>query len=112
MASILKLYYGNSEIGTIRNSFCSDNTWYGMFELGVSGQDGELGRHISQYVKFVEDWNERVHRNEPADPSEFDQYPNFADSKLWSTRDEQGNVTHITDGPVFFVGGELSWRID
>jgi hypothetical protein len=66
------------------------------------GPEGELARRIAEYVRFVEDWNERVHRNGRADP-EFDQYSSMVRSGLWSTRDEKGDVTPIKEAPVFFL---------
>jgi hypothetical protein len=109
LASDLKLYYADLAVGTIKNPFQSDNTWFGIIDL-QSAHDGELARDIAEYVRFAEDWNERVHCNERADPDEFDKYSNLVKSGLWSTRDEKGNVNRIIDAPVFFTGGEVSWR--
>jgi hypothetical protein len=83
-----------------------------VLELGVNGTEGELTRHIVEYVRFVESWNKRVHRNEPADAAEFDQYSGLVKSGLWSTRHGQGDVNRIQEAPAFFVGGELSWRVE
>jgi hypothetical protein len=52
--------------------------------------------------------NERVHCNDDADPGEFDQYSNFVNSGLWSTRDEKGSVNRITDAPLLFLSEERS----
>jgi len=112
----LKLYYGSLLVGTIRNAFQSDGTWYGTTDLGPgvgsAAQGGELSREIAEYIRFTEEWNERVHRGEPADASEFDRYSNLLKSRQWSTRDEKGKVSHIAEAPVFFTGGEVSWQID
>jgi|SRR5215831_286020 len=112
MASDLKLYYADLAVGTITNSFQSEDTWFGIVDVSLSTHEGELAREIADFVRFVEGWNERVRCDGPADPVEFDQYSNLVKSGLWSTRDEQGNVSRITDAPVFFVGGEVSWRTD
>ena len=100
MPSNLKLYYADLAVGTIRNPFQDDDTWYGTVDLDLSPQDGELAHQIAEYVRFIEAWNERVHRNEQADPGEFDQYSNLVKSGLWSTRDENGQVNRIAEAPV------------
>jgi hypothetical protein len=112
IVSNVKLYYADLAVGTIRDPFHSDDTWYGHFDLDLSTQNEELARQTAEYIRFVGGWNERVRYNERADPDEFDQYFNLVKSGLWSTRDEKGNVMHITGAPVFFYGGEVSWRID
>jgi hypothetical protein len=111
-----KLYYGALPVGTLRDVFESDGTWYGTLDLdsgiGSKGQEDELSRRIAEYIRFAEEWNERAHRVEPADASEFDQYSDLVKSRQWSTRDENGEVNQIADAPVFFTGGEVSWQIN
>ena len=110
MTPALKLYYGDLVVGTVRTPFQSDDTWYGIFDLDLSAQQGELALQIAEYIRFVEGWNERVRCNDGADPREFDPYSNLVRSGLWVTRDEEGSVNRITDSPLFFAGGEISWR--
>jgi hypothetical protein len=80
MAFDLKLYCRNLAIGIIRNAFCDDETWHGEFQLGLSPTDSKLARQIVDFIHFVEDWNERVGRNESPDPKEFDQYSDLIKS--------------------------------
>jgi hypothetical protein len=110
MASDLKLYYADLAVGTIKNPFQNDDTWFGIIDLDPSTHEGQLAREIAEYIRFVEGWNERVNCNEHPDPDEFNQYSNLVKSGLWSTRDEKGNVNRITDAPIFCIGGEVSWR--
>jgi hypothetical protein len=71
-----------------------------------------VARQIVEYIRSVESWNERVHRNEPADAGELDRYVIIVKSGLWSTRCGECGVDRIQEAPVFFVGGELSWRVE
>jgi len=116
MVPNLRLFYGNFEVGTIHNAFQNDGTCHGTIDLDWGGdtkaQEAGLGRQIADFIRFTEDWNERVHRDEPADASEFDPYSDLLKSRQWSTRDEKGKVNQIIDAPVFFTGGEVSWQID
>ena len=106
-----RLYYRDVLVGVIKNPFYSDDTWFGTFELGTEGRYAELERRVTDYIHFVEDWNERVRRDDPADPGEFEQYSDLVQSGLWSTKDEGGVVSAIAEAPVFFRGGDISWRM-
>jgi hypothetical protein len=110
MADNLQLYYGDTSVGQIKNAFCTDETWYGTLDLGVSGPDRWLVRRIESYISFVTDWNERLRRDDPADPSEFDEYSDLIKSGLWFTKDRYGAVAHIREAPVFFIRNEVTWR--
>lgn len=108
MSNDLQLGYANAIVGRIRNPFYSDETWYGAFELAPDAPE----KRLIDYIKFSEDWNERVHRGEDADPGEFDRFSDLINSGLWFTRDEKGVASRITEAPVFFAGGELTWRTE
>jgi hypothetical protein len=110
MSANLRLWYGDVEVGQIKNAFLNDGMWYGTLELELSCQDRKLGRRINDYITFVEDWNERVRRADQADTSEFDRYSDLVKSGLWFTRNEEGAVSYIRETPIFFAGNELSWR--
>jgi hypothetical protein len=112
MSSDLKLHCANFEVGTIKGPFFSDGTWYGTIEFSECTHANELERRVCNYVAFVVDWNQRIHRGAPADPSEFNPFIDLMQSGLWTTRDDNDNVTRITEAPVFFIGNELSWRTD
>jgi len=112
MSANLRLYYGDVAVGQIKNPFYSDGTWYGTLELEVGPPGCELEHRIHDYILFVEDWNERVRRNDQADASEFDRYSDLVKSGLWFTKNDEGGVSRIMEAPVFFVGNELSWRTE
>ena len=112
MSTDLRLRYGNVEVGRIRNPFYSDSTWHGTINLAISAQNGELEKRLIEYIRFCEDWNERLRRNDAADPDEFESYVDLLKSRLWVTIDEKNDVSRITEAPVFFVREELSWRSD
>jgi hypothetical protein len=99
-------------IGHIRDVHFSDDTWYGSFEGAPRSQESPLLARILDFISFSEDWNGRVERNpaNPPDASEFGRYSDLLTSGLWFTRSPQGDASHIAEAPVFFSGGEVTWR--
>jgi hypothetical protein len=110
VSSSFELWYGPLRLGSIRNVFSSDDTWFGIFESGISEEDGDLQRRLCDFIGFCEEWNERVGRDEEADAKEFDQFSDLLNSGAWHTRTASGDVAYIDQAPVFFEGGDLSWR--
>jgi hypothetical protein len=108
----LDLYYGDCVIGHIRDVFYSDETWYGMFEKVRHSHENPLVDRILEFISFSEDWNGRVERNpqEPPDASAFGRYSDLLTSGLWLARSAEGDVWHIAEAPVFFPGGDVTWR--
>ncbi len=109
----LTLWYGSLLIGHIRNPFCSDATWHGTIDRVVDPNRSEIARRVTNYMDFCADWNERT-RNDPAnapDAAEFVQYADLLSSQVWLTKSSNGERRSIVDAPVFFVGGEISWRL-
>ena len=107
----LTLWYGSLLIGHIRNSFCSDATWYGTIDRVIAPSTGEVARRLAHYIDFCIDWNERT-RNDPANPpdhAEFEKYSDVLSSQMWLTKSSNGEISLIVDAPLFFDGGEVSW---
>lgn len=105
----LNLWYGSILVGRIQNAFESDRTWFGVLEITIHSDDGDLPDRLLDYIRFCENWNERV-RDDSADPAEFERYSDLIASGRWATTNSAGTFTRIADAPVFFVGNELTWR--
>jgi hypothetical protein len=104
----LDLWFDGVLVGHIREPFQSDGTWFDILERAVQPSDSELPRRLSEFIRFCEDWNERV-RDDSADAAEFDSYADVVKSGLWVTIDSVGRSTRIADAPVFFSGDEVTW---
>lgn len=111
-SSELELCYGTILVGTVAEPFRSDDTWHGNFRASMRDEDGELQRLLGEFIRLSEAWNERLRRGEAADAAEFDAYSDLLTSGLWSIRRHDGQMFHISEAPVFLLGGELSWRND
>jgi hypothetical protein len=104
----LNLWYGDVLVGRVRDAFLSDGTWFGSLELAIRPDGGELPRRLLEFIRFCEDWNERV-RDDSADVAEFAAYSDLVGSRLWATTDSAGRRTRIAEAPVFFAGDEVTW---
>jgi hypothetical protein len=110
--SNLTLWYGPVLVGTVRQAFQSDGTWFGTLEREVLPAKSPLNRRLLDFIRFCEDWNERTRDNShPPDAAEFDQYSDLLTSGLWMSKTPEGSVSHIADAPVFFKGDEVTWNV-
>ena len=105
----LELWYRSVRIGYLRDSSCSDATWYGQLELTLDPQAGKLERQLANYIQFSEEWIENAAMYE--DASAYDEYSELINSGEWFTIDPKGTVGKIHQAPVFFDGGEVSWSV-
>src|SRR5262249_15285233 len=104
--------YGSLAVGRVENAFCSDATWHGTFVPAVQSTDGPLARRLLGYISFCAQWNERTRKNDSADPAEFDPYNDLIKSGAWTAEWQDGKNSCLPAAPVFFSGGEISWRVD
>jgi len=104
------LLYGDLVVGRIHEAFCADDTWYGQFESVIRREQGDLSRRLLDYVQFCEQWNERAGNGLAADLGEFERYRDVIDSGFWLLKTGSGKVSQIEHAPIFFLGGDISWR--
>jgi hypothetical protein len=97
-------------VGHIRDEFLSDGTWFGVFQCALVGPEDAESRRLRQFVVFCEEWNERA-RAGGADAAEFDAYSELIGDGIWRVRSESGETLLIENAPVFFKGGDITWRI-
>lgn len=105
------LWYRDVLVGHVRDAFLSEGTWFGRFEPAFRPDDGGLPGRLREYVRFCENWNERQLAG-LGDVEEFERYADVITSGLWETEDAAGERRRVLDAPVFFVGNEISWRLD
>ena len=112
MSTCVKLFFDTKEIGFVKEIFFSDDVWYGIMHLGIDGNGDESERRVVEYIDFVKDWNEKAKSGSCCSPEDFSAYADLIDSNKWYTKDENEKITKITKAPIFFLGGEVSWRTD
>lgn len=100
----MKLFYDQSEIGTITDEFIHQGTWFGTFRE----MDGTEHPRVHEFIVFTDRWNERLQTGDDPDPDEFQQrFGDLMSSGRWSVVDASGAVTSI-ETPLF-TGDEISW---
>lgn len=111
MSVTVDLLYDSTLVGHITNVLRSDDTWYGVFRIADGLAQQGFGKRILEFIQFCEDWNEKTRlADTPPDAAEFDAYSDLLTSSAWLVRNEEGNLSRIVDAPVFFRGGEITWR--
>jgi hypothetical protein len=115
-AAELTLWHGDVLLGTIRDAFVDDDTWFGVFAQVDGPYDNEALCRPVAFIAFCRNWNEREEASNergspPPDAAEFDQYDDLINSPFWSVRGEAEQVKRVSGAPVFFEGGEISWRM-
>jgi hypothetical protein len=105
----LELWFQGIHVGCLQSVFQSDDTWYGRLNLAIDRSNGATESRLIDFVEFCEQWNERA-RNGDADPDEFDAKMQNLPAGGWFTRNPSGEENPIEDVPVFFVGGDVTWR--
>jgi hypothetical protein len=112
----LTLWHGEVLLGTVRDVYVDEDTWFGVFRQVDGPYDNEALRRLVEFIEFCQNWNEREkasnERGSPTpDAAEFDQYDDLINSPLWSVMAEADRVRPVSGAPVFFEGGEISWRM-
>jgi len=106
------LWYGPILIGNIVKAFESEWTWYGTLKREISSDQGPLARRLLDFIGFCKEWNERArNRSDPPDAAEFDQFSDLLQSGQWMTKDSSGRANIVAEAPVFFEGGDVTWRV-
>jgi hypothetical protein len=107
------LLYGDIVIGQVRNCICNDDTWHGtLIRIPLPVSDSNATRAID-YIAFCSEWNGRVSKDpgHPPDAEEFKRFSDVVQSGMWKIVSRSGKQSVIEDAPLFFDGGELSWRL-
>lgn len=113
MNSMASLYFLNTLVGELHNVFESDGVWFGQMKTKPAFQsDGAANDRLLCYIHFAEDWNERVRNGERASTEEFDSFRDVLDPGKWRVTGLGFESVGLAEAPVFFRGGDLSWRLE
>ena len=104
-----ELWYGEILVGCLHDVFVHQNTWFACVEVVIGDAVGQTERELVEFVAFCEDWNERIKGDDPPDAGEFYRYAGLIGGGWWVELRESGRVV-VDEAPVFFGGGEVSWR--
>ena len=105
----LELWYDDVLVGHVRNVVHSDDTWHGVIALAIQ-RDAPLHTAIRDFIAFCEEWNERqLGATHPPGAAEFRKHAGVIDSGKWVVK-STGSCVSIDEAPVFFRGGEVTWR--
>lgn len=105
----MKLFYGHLVVGTIEEAFVSDGTWFGEFLPEPQAGREQAGIRVSEFIKFCQDWHDRLAKGADPDATEFEQFADLISSGLWHVRTTDGSDQAIVEAPVF-TGTEITWR--
>jgi len=104
----LKLRFSSLLVGEIKDAFCSEDTWYGIFHQAADASPDSTLQRLREYIAFSEEWHTRLKAEQPHTAEEWDAFRDVYESPLWHTVADDGTINPIC-GPVF-VAGEITWR--
>jgi hypothetical protein len=106
------LLHRDTRVGIVRDVFEHQGTFFGKFELGDAVRTTVLARSVVAFIAFCIDWNERARGASGRPPSreEFEQHAAVIGPGLWTVV-SASTLASIEDAPLFFLGGDISWRV-
>ena len=114
MTETFRLHCGDVLVGRITNAFVSDDTWFGICEVGCAPGQSPRGDRVLQFIAFSTRWHARLECNSssPLNASGFDEFSDLIAAGEWSvTNDEGDTCSRIVDAPVFYGRREITWRL-
>jgi hypothetical protein len=105
----LQLWYGDVLVAELRDAFPHQGTWFANYEQIVPPGEGLVQDRLCSYIRFCEDWHQRLEAGKDPDPEEFDQYTDVIESSSWRADCPDGSTLAMDGGPIF-VQGEASWN--
>ena len=105
----IQLHYDKILVGEIEDVFCHQDTWFGKFNDPRCVAGGALEQRLCDFISFCRLWNSRC-QVEQTHASEFNQFSDLLNSRLWFTKDANGASSLVDQAPNFY-DGEVSWRV-
>lgn len=108
----LRLLFDDHLVGTVRDAYFSDNTWFGEFEPAATLYSDPLLQRIRDYYEFSKSWHERFHAGAEPAPAEFRAFRSVTESKKWrADAIVLGESIELHGAPAFWEDGFTSFAI-
>lgn len=105
----LELWFGDVRVAELFDITPHQGTWFARYQQVVDPAEGALPARLDAFIRFCEEWHARLERDEDAEASEFDQFPELITTSAWRVPCPDGRELPMDGGPVF-VEGEVSWN--
>jgi hypothetical protein len=105
----LQLWFGDVLVADLRNVFPHQGTWFAEYRQLVIPDQGPLQARLCAFIRFCEEWHERLARGDNPDPKEFDAFADVIESAAWRAPCPDGTELRPAGGPSF-VQGEAGWN--
>jgi hypothetical protein len=103
----VQLWFRDTHVGTVHNSFCSDDVWFGTY-TPTADVAATVRPRVDEYIAFCIDWHRRVD-DKATEADEFDAYADVVHGR-WTAKRADGTVMDLESAPTFPDPGRVSWR--
>jgi hypothetical protein len=105
----LHLWFGDVLVADLWNAFPHQGTWFAKYRQVVAPEEGRLQARLCEFIRFCEEWHERLARGDNPDAKEFDPFEDIIESEAWRVSCPDNTELGLAGGPIF-VQGEASWN--
>ena len=105
----LQLWYADVLVADLRNVFPHQGTWFAEYRQVVAAEQGSLQSRLCEFIRFCEEWHQRLARGDDADAKEFAPFADIVESAEWRVPCPDGTELRPAGSPCF-VQGEVSWN--
>ena len=105
----LQLWFGEVLVADLGNVFPHQGTWFAQYRQVATPEQGSVQARLCEFIRFCEEWHERLARGDNPDAEEFDAFADVIESTAWRVPSPDGTELRMAEGPIF-VQGEVSWN--
>ncbi len=105
----LQLWFGQVFVADLRNLFPHQGTWFADYRQVVAPEPGPLATRLCEYIRFCEEWHERLTRGDNPDARAFEAFADMVESAAWRVPCPDRTELQPAGAPIF-VQGEASWN--
>ena len=105
----LQLWFGDVLVADLLNVFPHQGTWFAEYRQVVTPEAGPVQARLCEFIRFCEEWHDRLACGQNPDAAEFDRFKDVIESPSWRVPCPDGTELTMPEGPIF-VQGEASWN--
>jgi hypothetical protein len=105
----LQLWFDDVLVADLLNVFPHQETWFAQYRQIVSPGQGPVQARLCEFIRFCEEWHQRLDGGELPDAREFDQFADVLESAAWRVLCPDGTELRMAQGPGF-VEGQACWN--